>query len=152
MVAATGFLLVEPSRRDDPDVSRSSPSSLAENGAVVGFLYAAWVEFHRTPIYDVMYDYVIFGGTVFYTMTAASVFVLRRTRPDIPRPYRTWGYPVTPIVYVVASLLLIYGMLANEKSRFESLAGVGIILLGLPAYFFFPGVPRADAHRPEDAS
>ena len=116
---ATTFLVIDP------------PTGLPR---VIG---NTWRTFHDKPIYDVMYDYVIFGGTVLYTLVGTSVFVLRRTQPDLHRPYKTWGYPVTPILYVAASCLLIYGMLSNEQSRFESLAGLGIILLGLPAFLLF---------------
>ena len=87
---------------------------------------------------------MIFGGTVLYTMTAASVFVLRRTRPNLPRPYRVWGYPMTPLAYLAASCLLIYHMLAAEQSRIESLSGLGIILAGVPAYFVFSRRARRD--------
>jgi len=120
-VAATLFLLVEPPK----------------SATLPRFVHNAWVEFHKRPIYNVLFTYVIFGGTVLYTMTAASVFVLRRTRPDLPRPYRVWGYPVTPLLYLAASCLLIWDMLGNERSRLESLGGLGIILAGVPAYFVF---------------
>lgn len=96
---------------------------------------AAWTKLHETPLYDVMYNYVIFGGTVIYTLTITSVFVLRRRHPDWPRPYRTLGYPVTPLLYLGASGLLMYSMLNNTP--FESVAGLGIILLGAPAYLLF---------------
>lgn len=89
------------------------------------------------PLYDILYSYVIFGGTVFYTLAIASVFVLRRTRPDLQRPYRTWGYPVTPLLYVLASLFLMYNMLSEPHSRMESLAGLGIILMGVPIYLLY---------------
>ena len=102
-----------------------------------------WETFHEKPIYEVMYEYVIFGGTVFYMLVGTSVFVLRWKRPNWPRPYKTWGYPITPVLYVAASCLLIYSMLSNPRSRVESLTGLGIILLGLPAYFLFSrGTPR----------
>ena len=135
-VSATAFLLAEP----------------PGEGSMPRFLREAWVAFHRRPIYNVLFTYVIFGGTVFYTLAAASVFVLRRTRPDLPRPYKTWGYPFTPIVYLAASLILIVDMLIH--TTVESLAGVGIILAGLPAYLFFSRrgliVPRRRRHRPDD--
>lgn len=117
IVAGTAFLVVEP------------PSGLPE------FVGKAWEKLHATPLYDVMYSYVIFGGTILYTATIASVFVLRRTMPDQPRPYRTWGYPVTPLIYILASGILLNSMLGTN--RFESLAGLAIIALGVPAYFAF---------------
>lgn len=89
------------------------------------------------PLYDLLYSYVIFGGTVFYTLSIASVFVLRFRMPDAPRPYRTWGYPVTPLLYVLASLFLMYNMISEPHSQFESLVGLGIILLGLPFYLIY---------------
>jgi amino acid transporter len=105
-------------------------------------LLAAWTTLHSRPLYDVLYGFVIFGGTVIYTLTITSVFVLRYRFPDFPRPYRTWGYPVTPLVYVAASFYLMASMLSESSS--ESFAGLGIILLGLPAYLLlYRGSRRA---------
>jgi amino acid transporter len=96
---------------------------------------AAWAKLNRTPLYTVLYTYVIFGANLFYLLAIASVFVLRARRPDLPRPYRTWGYPVTPLLYVAAALLLLGNML--RQSPTESLAGLALIALGLPAYWAF---------------
>ena len=85
--------------------------------------------------YSQLYTYAIFAGIVFHVMIAAAVFVLRRTRPDAPRPYRTWGYPVVPALFILACLLLIGNTL--KESPFESLAGLGLVALGLPAYWMF---------------
>jgi APA family basic amino acid/polyamine antiporter len=98
-------------------------------------VHTAWSKLHATPLYDVMYSYVIFGGTVIYTLTITSVYVLRIRQPDLNRPYRTWGYPYTPLLYVAASFYLLYSMLQNN--RFESVAGLGLILLGVPAFLVF---------------
>jgi APA family basic amino acid/polyamine antiporter len=97
----------------------------------------AWKTLNQTPLYDLLYNYVIFGANVFYMLAISSVFILRVRLPDLPRPYRTWGYPVTPLLYVVAALLLLGNMVADYQSRVQSLAGIGIILLGLPAYWLF---------------
>jgi len=99
----------------------------------------AWEKLNETPLYDLLYTYVIFGANLFYMLAISSVFVLRARRPDLPRPYRTLGYPLTPLLYVAAALLLLGNMLADHKSRVQSLAGLGIILLGLPAYYIFRG-------------
>lgn len=96
---------------------------------------ATWRKLHETPLYTVMYTYVIFGGTVFYLLAIASVFVLRRRRPDLPRPYRTWGYPWTPLAYTLASLVLLGSMLRETPT--ESCAGLAIIAAGLPAFWAF---------------
>ena len=100
-------------------------------------ILAAWKKLNETPLYDLLYTYVIFGANLFYMLAISSVFVLRVRRPDLPRPYRTWGYPFTPLLYVAAALFLLGNMLADHQSRVQSLAGIGIILLGVPAYWFF---------------
>ena len=106
---------------------------------IPGFMTSAWAAAYKTPLYDILFTYVIFGATVFYLLTVSSVFVLRAKRPDLPRPYRTWGYPFTPLLFVGASLLLLGDMLRNEQSRMQALVGGGLILLGLPAYYLLRG-------------
>ena len=101
------------------------------------FIQAAWEKLNTTPLYDLLFNYVIFGANIFYLLAIASVFVLRVRQPDLPRPYRTLGYPITPLLYVAAALLLLGNMLADHQSRLESLFGIAIILLGLPVYLFF---------------
>ena len=100
-----------------------------------GPVLAAWTKLNQTPLYDVLFTYVIFGANVFYMLAITSVFVLRARHPDWPRPYRTWGYPVTPTLYVIAALVLLGNMLRETPT--ESLAGLAIIALGLPAYWMF---------------
>ncbi len=55
------------------------------------WIIAAWKKLNETPLYDLLYTYVIFGANIFYMLAIASVFVLRRTRPDLPRPIGRWG-------------------------------------------------------------
>lgn len=98
-------------------------------------LRLAWLKLNQTPLYDVLYTYVIFGANVFYLLAIASVFVLRVTRPDAPRPYRTWGYPITPLLFIMASVYLLQDML--RQSPAEALAGAAIILTGVPFYLWF---------------
>jgi APA family basic amino acid/polyamine antiporter len=100
-------------------------------------ILAVWKTLHETPLYDLLYNYVIFGANVFYMLAVASVFALRGRRPDLPRPYRTIGYPLTPLLYVAGALLFLGSMVSDKKSRGESLAGLLIILLGVPAYWVF---------------
>lgn len=83
--------------------------------------------------YEQLYTYVMFAMVLFHAATGAAVIVLRRTRPDAPRPYRTWGYPVVPLVFSLSSLALVANTLV-EKPK-ESLVGLLILALGLPAYF-----------------
>jgi len=111
-----------------------APAPSASSG-LPGPLLEAWAKLNKTPLYDVLYEYVIFGGTLFYALTAASVFVLRVKHPEWERPYRTLGYPVTPALYVAASLLLMGNMLVHAP--FGSLAGLALIALGLPIYWVY---------------
>ena len=99
------------------------------------FVRNAWLRLNETPLYKILFTYVVFGANLFYLLAIASVFVLRRARPDAHRPYRTWGYPFTPSIFVIASVYLLQDML--RQSPAESLAGVGIILAGIPAYLIF---------------
>lgn len=83
-------------------------------------------------LYDQLFTFVIFASWVFYGMAVAAVFVLRRKRPDAERPYRAWGYPVVPFLFVLTAVAFVLHTLFHSPA--ESLAGIGIVLLGLPAY------------------
>jgi APA family basic amino acid/polyamine antiporter len=85
--------------------------------------------------YEQLYTYVIFASVLFHAAAGIAVFVLRRRRPDLDRPYRTWGYPVVPALFVLACLLLIGNTLYS--SPVASLLGLGLVALGLPAYAAF---------------
>jgi APA family basic amino acid/polyamine antiporter len=82
--------------------------------------------------YEQLYTYVVFAATAFHVATGSAVFVLRRTRPDAPRPYRTWGYPWVPALFVISSLVLVANTLTEKPA--ESLIGLGLVALGLPAF------------------
>ena len=111
------------------------------------WLRSAWTRLNATPLYDVLFSYVIFGATTMYALTVATVFVLRRRRPDLPRPYRTLGYPVTPVLYLAAAALLLANM--AREIPFESVAGLGIILAGVPAFLLAARPGRSPSERPE---
>ncbi|MDQ6701376.1 MAG: amino acid permease [Acidobacteriota bacterium] len=108
---------------------------------------------HRTPVfslaiqcawaivltlsgqYNDLLDYVIFAVLLFYILTIAGVFVLRRTRPDMERPYLAVGYPVLPAAYIlVAGLIEILLLLYKPNYTFP---GLIIVLLGVPVYYFW---------------
>lgn len=86
-------------------------------------------------LYEQLFTFVIFASWLFYGMAVFALFVLRRKRPDLERPYRAWGYPVVPALFVVTSVAFVIHTLVQNPA--ESLAGVGIILLGVPAYRFW---------------
>jgi APA family basic amino acid/polyamine antiporter len=105
-------------------------------------MWASLLTFSGT--YEQLYTYVTFVIVLFHAATGAAVFVLRRTRPDAPRPYRVWGYPLVPAVFILPSLALVANTLA-ERPR-ESLFGVGILALGLPAYAWWRRGSREAGH------
>ena len=82
--------------------------------------------------FDVLTEFVIFGGSIFYAMAVGAVYVLRRTRPDAPRPYRTWGYPVTPALYLLAFSAALVNLLWQDP--IQSLAGSSLIAAGAIYY------------------
>ena len=77
----------------------------------------------------------MFISFVFWIAATASVFKLRKKYPDLPRPYKTWGYPVVPIIFIVATSGILINTLIEKP--LESLAGVGITLIGVPVYYFW---------------
>ncbi|TPE43522.1 APC family permease [Pontibacter mangrovi] len=88
-----------------------------------------------TGTYGDLLDYVVFAVMLFYILTIIGVFVLRKKRPDLPRPYKTFGYPLLPALYVLLSsaiclILLIYKPLFTWP-------GLIIVALGIPVYYLF---------------
>ena len=85
--------------------------------------------------YDQLFTYVVFAQFVFYALSASAVIRLRRTAPQVARPYRTWGYPVTPIVFIAFALWLVLNTIMETPK--DSAIGAGLILLGLPGYWYW---------------
>jgi APA family basic amino acid/polyamine antiporter len=82
-----------------------------------------------------LFSLAIFAEWLFYMVAASTVFVLRRKEPDAPRPYRTWGYPVVPAMFIAAAAVLLYYTF-TENIR-NSAWGVVVILAGVPVYGYF---------------
>jgi basic amino acid/polyamine antiporter, APA family len=85
--------------------------------------------------FDQLTDCLLFASWIFYGLCASSVFVLRRKAPNAERPYKTLGYPVMPLVFVLVATWLVINTLVNK--RVESVTGLVLIALGLPLYFYF---------------
>jgi APA family basic amino acid/polyamine antiporter len=83
--------------------------------------------------YNELFELVIFASWILYAMAAASVIVLRRKRPDLPRPYRTIGYPVVPILFVLVAICLLGNTFVDSPR--QSLLGLVLISTGFPFYF-----------------
>jgi basic amino acid/polyamine antiporter, APA family len=94
--------------------------------------------------YEQLYTYVIFSSWILYAMATAAVFVLRRKRPDLPRAYKTLGYPVVPFLFLLGAAILEVSTLVHQPR--ESIAGILLILMGLPFYLYWTrktGMPPA---------
>jgi len=85
--------------------------------------------------YGDLLDYVIFAVLLFYMLTIAGLFVLRRTRPDMERPYRAFGYPVVPGAYILVAGVIEILLLAYKPNY--TFPGLVIVLLGVPVYFMW---------------
>jgi APA family basic amino acid/polyamine antiporter len=89
-----------------------------------------------TATFQAVVNYVQFSLTLCSAITVLGVFVLRWRQPNLPRPYRTWGYPVTPIVFLAISGWMLWHLLADHTTRGPSLWGLVTIAIGLVIYFF----------------
>jgi APA family basic amino acid/polyamine antiporter len=78
---------------------------------------------------------VVSAALVFYILTIAGVFRLRRLRPDAERPYRAWGYPVVPALYLIGAASILAALLLYRPAT--TYPGLAIILIGVPIYFIF---------------
>ena len=104
------------------------------------------------PVYGNLYgnllDYVVFSVLIFYILTLGGIFVLRRKRPDAERPYRAFGYPLVPALYIAAALVILAVLLVYRTST--TWPGLLIVLTGIPVYLLWRrvGVPT---HSTEDS-
>jgi basic amino acid/polyamine antiporter, APA family len=85
--------------------------------------------------YGQLLNFVIFAAVVFYAVTAVGLFLLRRKRPDLPRPVRAPGYPVLPAVYIVLTTLIAVNLLVSPVTRTYAMLGLALVLLGVPVYY-----------------
>jgi len=85
--------------------------------------------------YDELFTYVMFMMVLSYVLTVVGLFILRRKKPDVPRPYRCTGYPWLPAIYVALGSL--WALNAAVEKRKETLVGTAIVLLGVPFYLYW---------------
>lgn len=86
-------------------------------------------------LYGALLDYVVFAVLIFYILTIISIFRLRRSRPDVERPYKAFGYPYIPALYVVMATLICVVLLFYRPQT--SVPGLLIVLTGVPVYFIW---------------
>jgi APA family basic amino acid/polyamine antiporter len=97
--------------------------------------------------YDTLTDYSIFALTLFYALVAGSVFYFRRRMPNAERPYRTWGYPVVPVLFLLVTAALIINTVVTQWR--QSIIGLGLILIGLPVYWIWSSRNRGPESPPD---
>ncbi len=116
---------------------RRSPSVAIGLTTTLGVVYVLLNDFQQLA------DKFILGIWPFYALAVGAVFVLRRRKPDLVRPYRTWGYPVVPLLFLAASLGIILNALWTDPVN----TGItfGIILVGVPVYFAWRAMARPGA-------
>jgi basic amino acid/polyamine antiporter, APA family len=109
-------------RYSTPDVSITAQAVIASAFALSG-------------TYDALYTKVIFSEFLFYALVTSGIFVLRTREPALERPYRTWGYPVIPAIFIVLSVLLLVNTFIEQRS--DSLWGLVLVGAGVPVYFLW---------------
>jgi APA family basic amino acid/polyamine antiporter len=114
-------------------VGRLSGRGVPAAGLVLQGLWAILLTFSGT--YNQLLDYIIFATLMFYVLTVSGLFVLRRTRPNAERPYRAFGYPVLPGLYVVLAALIMLDLLVVKP--LYTWPGMIIVLTGIPVYFLW---------------
>jgi basic amino acid/polyamine antiporter, APA family len=99
-------------------------------------------EFKYGNVYSQLLDYVISADLVFYALMVGAVFVMRRKAPGLERPYRTFGYPVVPVIYILLALLLVVDLAYLTPAT----SGIGylLVLAGIPVYLIWRKQAKAD--------
>ena len=126
-------------------LARINPKTSAPTAAVV-LMIVMGVIFILNRGFTDLADQFIIGIWPFYALAVAGVFVLRRTRPRLERPYKTWGYPVVPLVFLLGALLLLGNYLVKQPGAFA--VDIGIILSGIPFYLLLVWLRRRSPPRP----
>ena len=124
-------------------IARVDPRTHAPTAAVL-LMTVMGVIFILIRTFTELADQFIIGIWPFYALAVAGVFVLRRRRPELERPYRTWGFPVVPLLFLAGALLLLGNYLVSETRAFA--VDIGIILSGVPVYAILRASKRRAAN------
>jgi APA family basic amino acid/polyamine antiporter len=100
------------------------------------FIQAAWASILcLSGTYGQLLDYVVFAVLIFYSLTIAGIFILRKTKPEMERPYRAFGYPVIPLIYIILAVIVMIILLIFKPQY--TWPGLFIVLLGIPVWFLW---------------
>jgi basic amino acid/polyamine antiporter, APA family len=134
--------------------SRIHPSTKTPAWAIAGMclwacsliLLGGFSNDPNAQLFDLMSEWTVFGGSIFYFSAVVAVFVLRIRKPDLPRPYRTWGYPVVPLIFLTFYVYLLVTMFLDRPGH--RMIGLGLISIGAVVYYFFARNPSVGAAEP----
>jgi len=93
-------------------------------------------------LYGTLLDYVVFAVLIFYILTIIGLFILRARRPDAERPYKAFGYPVVPALYILLASIICVVLLVYKPST--SIPGLVIVLTGVPVYFIWKSLGKKE--------
>jgi APA family basic amino acid/polyamine antiporter len=130
-----------------PQLARVHPRFKTPHIALVFQAVWASVIVIASDTFQQIMNYVVFMDWLFLAMAVYCIYVLRKKYPDAPRPYRAWGYPVTPALFILLSMVVVVNTLM--RAPLESSIGIGIVLSGLPFYF---GMKRRMGRKPMEGS
>jgi APA family basic amino acid/polyamine antiporter len=97
-----------------------------------------------TGTYGQLLDYVIFAALIFYALTTIGLFILRSKRPDAERPYKAFGYPVLPALYIVLASTIAVVLLIADKTRAQAVSGLVLVAIGIPVFYIWRAVEKPD--------
>jgi APA family basic amino acid/polyamine antiporter len=118
-----------------PSVARVHPQFLTPSVAIILQFALAAALLLLGGSFRQFLTLAIFAEWLFYMITASTVFVFRRREPDAARPYRVWGYPAVPILFVLASAALLFSTFTDNLPN--SAVGLLVILAGIPVFYYF---------------
>jgi APA family basic amino acid/polyamine antiporter len=116
-----------------PKVARLNKAHVPQNSLIVQCTWACILVLSGT--FDQLTDMIIFAVFIYYAATALGVFILRKKMPDAPRPYKVWGYPVVPAIFIIFSEGLVLNTIFSRPR--EAMLGMILILTSVPMYFLF---------------
>lgn len=100
--------------------------------------------------YGNLLDYVIFAVLLFFTLTILAIFILRKKRPDIPRPYKAFGYPIIPALYILTTFVIMVILLIYKP--YYTFPGLAIVILGIPVFYLWKKYNKHPANAPKQGS
>jgi len=126
---------------------RIHPSFRTPSGSLI-FLGSIGALLTLTGTYEELYSLFVFAVWIFFALTAIALLRLRKQEPDLPRPFRTWAYPWTPIIFLVAAIALTVNLWMVRPVR--SSLGLAAILAGIPCFYYWRKSPRVSAGTTKD--